>query len=554
MKEKLRVGLLLDDVIVPAWAYRMVEIIHQSHYASIVLLVVNDSQPQGDKPSAAGFKIGQRVFGKLLDVAQEKLIERADYAPDAFADKDLDPLLKDFPVVRVTPLRKKVSDYFGDADLETIKRHDVDVLVRLGFRILRGGILNAAKYGVWSYHHGDNELNRGGPPGFWEAMESWPVTGSVLQILTEDLSNGRVLYRSCSATYPFSVNANKNTVYWKTLSFIPRKLRELHELGEDKFFEQVAKENAHPRFYGNRLYRAPTEWRRARLILGKLWQKTLAKIDGRRYFDQWCLLFDLREGISDSPWRYRRMTPPDDRFWADPHVVYRDGKYYIYVEEYLYETKKAHIALIVLDENGQHTAPTTVLDRPYHLSYPFLFEVDDELYMIPETAHNRTIELYKCTGFPDRWEFQMNLMEDVYAVDTTLFQTDGKWWMFVNMVENAGASSWDELFLFHAAQPFTRQWTPHPANPIVSDVRTARPAGRLFRLGDSLYRPSQDSSICYGYGFNINEIVKLTETEYEERLISSVKPNWDKHIVATHTFNHEHRLTLIDAVVKRRKR
>lgn len=121
--------------------------------------------------------------------------------------------------------------------------------------------------------------------------------------------------------------------------------------------------------------------------------------------------------------------------------------YYIFVEEYMYDIDKGHISLITMDAKGNFSAPEPVLNKPYHLSYPFIMEHENDYYMIPESLENGTIELYKCTGFPNKWEFQMNLMENIKAVDATLLQHEGKWWIFANVIEHDGASTWDELSL-----------------------------------------------------------------------------------------------------------
>jgi hypothetical protein len=144
-------------------------------------------------------------------------------------------------------------------------------------------------------------------------------------------------------------------------------------------------------------------------------------------------------------------------------------------------------------------------------------------------------------------------MKDCQVVDPTLFQCQGKWWMFVNQIETEGASPWDELFLYYSNSPLSDTWTPHQRNPVVSDVRSARPAGRLFLHNGHLYRPSQNCSEHYGYGFNICEITKLTETDYEEKIVSRVEPKWDKSVVSTHTFNYEDGLTVIDGQLRRRR-
>ncbi len=35
---------------------------------------------------------------------------------------------------------------------------------------------------------------------------------------------------------------------------------------------------------------------------------------------------------------------------------------------------KGHISVIRMDEQGVYSEPVKVLERPYHLSYPFVFE------------------------------------------------------------------------------------------------------------------------------------------------------------------------------------
>jgi hypothetical protein len=169
--------------------------------------------------------------------------------------------------------------------------------------------------------------------------------------------------------------------------------------------------------------------------------------------------------------------------------------------------------------------------------------------MVPESAENRTIELYRCRNFPDDWSFSHNLMVNVTAYDATLFPSQGKWWLFANMQEVAGASTWDELHLFWAATPVSNEWIAHPLNPVISDVRSARPAGPVFERDGRLYRPSQDSSGRYGRALNINEIVELTPNSYREvpvqRLGREVMPG----AKAVHTFSGSRRVSFIDAIV-----
>lgn len=560
-KTKLRIGLLLDGADVAPWVYRMIEIIRQSGYAEISLVVQN-TVPSEEGPLTLSSKIVSKirsgrlwsaVIHKILIALEQCIVNRRRHLPNAVETIDAKELLAGVEVIKVNPRRQRLSDYIEGDELTSIRARGIDVFIRLGFRILRGGILTSARYGVWSYHHGDNRVNRGGPAGYWEVMESSPESGSILQILTEDLDGGTVLYRSYSSTNDMSLTDNKSNVDWKTLHFVPRKLKELHEEGEETFFARVKEKNAHPQFYDRRLYKDPTNGERGVLLWRKLLQKVRRKWDDTFYFRQWMLLYDIREGISTSLWRFKHITPPKDRFWADPFIVARYNKYYVFIEEFLYATQKGHISLIVMNRDGTWEPPVRILEAPYHLSYPFVFEFENSLYMIPDSSKNRTVELYKCTAFPYKWAFQKNLMEECQAVDTTLFQWQGKWWMFANQIETDGASKWDELFLYHSDSPFSDIWTPHQRNPVVSDVKSARPAGRLFARDGRLYRPSQNCSGHYGYGFNICEITKLTETDYEEKIVSKVEPKWDKNVVSTHTINYEDGLTIIDGQLHRRR-
>jgi hypothetical protein len=219
----------------------------------------------------------------------------------------------------------------------------------------------------------------------------------------------------------------------------------------------------------------------------------------------------------------------------------------------LFAGNRGHISVIELDRDGRASESRRILERPYHLSYPFLFEHEGTLYMIPESGENQTVELYRCTDFPHGWEFVHNVMEGVRAYDTTLLHRDGRWWLFTTLVETEGSSSWDELFVFSSDSPLSREWTPHPRNPVISDCRSARPAGPIFEHRGALYRPSQNSSGRYGRGFNLGRIDVLDGDSYREEIVSRALPEWEDDLLATHTFSRSGDLHVIDAQIRRRR-
>jgi hypothetical protein len=238
------------------------------------------------------------------------------------------------------------------------------------------------------------------------------------------------------------------------------------------------------------------------------------------------------------------MLPPSDRFYADPFLFEKDGKTYLFLEDMRYSEGRALISYCELNSDGTHGPIIEVLRRPYHLSYPFLFEEDGEIYMIPETKGNRTVELYRATSFPNEWTLESTLLSDIYAVDATIHKQDGKYWMFVG-ISNGRYSNCDELGIY-LSSALKGPWMPHSLNPVVSDVRRARPAGAFFRDQGRLIRPSQDCAKAYGYAIVFSEVVTLSETLYEERPISRLDPDWVKGNLGTHTYTCTDLFEVID--------
>lgn len=270
------------------------------------------------------------------------------------------------------------------------------------------------------------------------------------------------------------------------------------------------------------------------------------------FIDQWVIMTAKGADYDSLQWSaFHPLIPEKDRYWGDPFIVAKEDRYYVFIEEKIYASGLGRIACLTLDQEGNLLTSQVALERPYHLSYPFVFEQGGETFMIPETAGNRTVELYRCARFPDQWELAKTLMSGIYAVDATLLKHENKYWLFADVKEQGG-SSLDALHLFYAESPFTDQWTPHPRNPIVRDIRSARPAGRIFVQDGKLIRPSQDSSRRYGYALRFNRITKLDENDYEEIPLSTFRPSGRK-IRATHTFNQGGKLTVIDAIMRRPK-
>jgi hypothetical protein len=287
----------------------------------------------------------------------------------------------------------------------------------------------------------------------------------------------------------------------------------------------------------------PSPIRRLLRRLDKTWASIFS-------LDQWVIMTALDADFRSLRWpAFRPLVPDKDRYWGDPFILQRGGKYYVFVEEKIYAMGRGHIACLILDGGGRFLERRVVLERDYHLSYPFLFEHRGETYMLPETAANGTIEAFRCTGFPEEWEHARTLMQGLYAVDATLLKGPDRYWLFAN-VKDPGGSSLDALHLFWANDPLSDSWTPHPKNPVVRDIASARPAGAIITQGSELFRPAQDSTRRYGYALKFNRIMTLNEEDYAEQTVAVFNPD-GRRTRATHTFNQAGGLTVIDAVVRR---
>jgi hypothetical protein len=555
----LRLGLLLNDEQVPAWVARMLARIDAEGHAQVCLIVLRD--PQTPAPPADPSRPLRRGLSRLTRGLLHRLLrwvtERRPQLPDPFTPVDIAARYGAVPRLVVRPLQQVWSDRLDEAALDRIREHRLDVLVRVGFRILRGDVLKAARYGVWSYHHGDNRVNRGGPPGWWEAMEQWPVTGCTLQVLSEDLDNGPVLARTWSQTIGSSARDNNAQNYWKSLALLPRELARLRRLGPQVYFAAVDEQQSQPQIYSDRLYRNATAPELLRLLLRRLWHRLVKTWTLLTTIQQWGLLVQRRAGVDDGAlnlalWRFRRLVPPPDRFWADPFLAERDGRTWVFFEELPYGCNRGHISVAELTGEGELGPPMTALAQPHHLSYPFVFEHEGTWYLLPESRGSGRLTLYRSAEWPHRWEPVMDLMTGVQLVDATLLQHEGRWWMFANVVETDGASSSDELHLFHATDFRTQDWTPHPLNPIVSDVRRARPAGRILQRHGQLLRPAQDCSLDYGWGFSLMRIDRLTPDDYAETPVATATPRWAPDVRATHTLASGQRYTVVDACLLQR--
>lgn len=531
-----RVALIIESEYVSSWQYLMLERLLEVQDVSLAAVIFRNPQP---------LSFWQRASLSLFHGLQklDALLFRSPVtAQDA---KSVLPVLGDVTMCKAGSKRFQ----------ELLSAGRVEIVIDLSGQEPLPETILWAQHGVWRYFFGRPAALSDKYVGMREYATAQDEIVCGLERIMETGSEPERLFYATTSTDPVSINRGIERTLWKMADFIPQRLQELLQAGEEAFFRNVQSRLIHFPLLQTYILQPQTS-----LLGGRILLRYPLRFIRKLYLalfrsEQWVLLVgengDMRDaGVLE---RFRKLIPPTDRFWADPFVVDYNGGQYVFFEEMLYERGIGHLACIHLNHDGEPSEPVKVLERPYHLSYPFVFQYQGQYYMIPETAQNHTIELYRCEEFPHRWVFERNLMENVEAYDATLLEYRGKWWMFVGMRTHANCSPNEALYLFHADNPLGAEWTPHPQNPVVARASHARPGGRIFEREGRLYRPSQNCAGAYGRGLNINLIRQLDERVYREETVSRCLPDGDYDMNGVHTLGLGEGLAVADAVHVRRR-
>ena len=428
--------------------------------------------------------------------------------------------------------------HYSNEDINKIKALNLDIIIRGNISgIFKGDVLNSAKEGVVSFCYGDNRWNYGGPPAFWEVYLKKESTGFTIQILTENMDDRLVIFRGNIPTKR-SYTENIINLHNSSNPFL------------SKIILQYAKSNKLPPVEKTSLTGG------AELMVPTLFQSTLYILKTfllyffvvferlvLRKYKRWGVAFIkdpwnkaiLRKGI--------QIKNPPNRFFADPFVIEKNGRTICYVEDYYYKQRKGCITAIELLNKNKYKILGTVIKESFHMSFPFIFEYQKELYMIPETGEANSIRLYKCVDFPLKWKYQKNILNNVNALDSMIFLHKQKWWLLFNV---DGASL---LYAFYSDNPLSDNWTPHKLNPLIFDSTIARNGGILNINGDSPIRVRQKQTFnFYGKSLTLSKIVNLTPSSFSEKNIGQILPDFFKNINGCHHIHSNEKFTVYDYV------
>jgi len=549
----MKIGVLIKEFDkLPNWQLRIIDEITRNPSLELSLLIKDGRKAQNASSSLSAkfsklFK-SKNVFGKIVFALQKKIEKKM--FPDQFSvnKENIIKELNKIEVIELSPKRKGFLDIFSKEDGENISNYGLDIILRHEFNIIRGPILNASKYGIWSFHHGDNTINRGGPAGFWEIVLKQKSVGATLQQLTPELDGGLVIDSAYFNRHWSFIKTNRN-VLEGSVSVLFKNIRELQR-GNYAPKKSIV--------YYNPLYRAPNfkvalkySFGFLRQILKSTSNNLSTKLFGTRY-KRWAIFIGKGNFLNATLFRLKPVVSPKGEYWADPFIFKFQEENYVFFENYSYKTKRGKISCGKIDAKSLVDI-SDVLDLDYHLSFPYIFEDNGDIYLMPESNENKRLELYKCVNFPNEWKLHATAFEGEQVADSFFYTDDhNQRWLFLNKKADKTSPMDSELFIYQVTSLQLNNLIPHKSNPVIINSRKARNGGEIFKHEGKLYRPSQANiDGVYGRALNINQVIKLTIDEYIEKDVLTSYPNFKNGLGSMHHLHQTEDLFVIDAAYKK---
>jgi hypothetical protein len=490
------------------WQLRCLEDLLALPYVQLGLLILLPAQDTG-RPKGL-WRAGWRLYSRMAGRSASGRLE------------DLRPLLSKVPDLSRLDAREggiaQPGDCLGAEARARVRDLGLDFLLDLGGSQLQGNLCGLARYGVWAFRHGDEEKYPAFPPCFWEIYHGDNVTGASLRRHTGQPGSAVVLKKGFFKTIHHSYRKNLDQARFESARWPAQVCADLHNRRAEYLDGPPVKNKV-------AACTAPSNIQVLR-FLTRLAGNYLSNV-----FHVLCRHEDWCIGTCPGPLE-RFLEPgarPDVRwlpraargaFFADPFAVSRGANLYVLFEAFDYRSCKGVICGSMMNGRGSLESSRTVFELPGHLSYPYLFEYEGDIYCIPEAAEAREVVLYRALELPHRWARVATLLPGLAAVDSTVFEHEGRWWLTAALAEEEPNS---KLFIWHASD-LRGPWQPHAGNPVKIDVRSARPAGTPFRHNGCLYRPAQDCSRTYGGRVLLQRVTRLTPTEFQEETAGVIEP------------------------------
>jgi hypothetical protein len=253
------------------------------------------------------------------------------------------------------------------------------------------------------------------------------------------------------------------------------------------------------------------------------------------------------EDIANQSITYKKIDNPPNYFLADPFLFSHKEQGFCLAEAFDLRRKKGMISKLIYSDNTLKF-DRIVLEEEFHLSFPYIFEYQNRMYMCPETSEISEVRLYLYDEQLKTWEFYSTLLTNISAVDSLIFEKNGYWWLMFS-VDPIGLGNYtSELHLYYSTSPIGSNWSKHPQSPVSLSSTNGRNAG-LVILDDQIYRVAQKQGFnTYGKQVCLMHIDSITPTDYSESVYRSELPYPNKLAMASHHLDIKDNYIVRDSV------
>lgn len=237
------------------------------------------------------------------------------------------------------------------------------------------------------------------------------------------------------------------------------------------------------------------------------------------------------------------VTNESKRYWgADPFLFKHNGTTYLFYECYDRNKEKGCIAYRIVNADLTVSEARVIINEKYHMSFPYIFRYNDNIYVIPETSENKSIQVYKAIDFPDNWELYKTVITDFPAVDTIVLSTGNE----IVLHTSLGDACAVENYVLKLDTDFNLK-----SKKLVCKKSEYgnRNAGKLIERDGVIYRIGQDCRDGdYGKGIVFYKTIDaegIEEQEAEYLYVSDLNVNETKYS-GIHTLNYTDDMAVVD--------
>lgn len=407
-----------------------------------------------------------------------------------------------------------------DPVIDAIREGGFDVVLKFGMGLLRIPPPERLPVPILSWHHGDPDLYRGRPAGYWEMVHGHPVMGQIVQVLGNRLDAGKVVAFAETRVVPYSFRKTLAEAYRHSSLMINEAVR--NAIAGTYLPKPCTGRNYRlPSNAGVAAFLARTAWQAVgRAVYGvtqeKKWQVSLARAGPEA-------LAGLVEGGAFPPADQWRTIPTGRRYtyYADPFFSEEPPGVLVEALE-----RKSGLGELVLVEGESHRR---ISEGRNHYSYPSTIRADGRELILPEIAQWSSTRLYRLEGERLREVAPLRVAGDPRIADPTLIEHDGRFYLFGSPV-----SQGTNILALWTATSLEGLFEPHPQSPLRISSQGGRMAGGLLRLDGRLIRFGQSFERFYGDGILAFEVEALTPETYRERMIGRIR---FRDRIGPHTLN-----------------